>query len=102
MQMNHGTKIALAAVAGIQSAGGVCAWVDCVGDLDTNAVTAAGVNLGDLLISQPDNRDQAIEIVDTLVRTGAIDLVVITGVHRDRQLASWSRYATLVLFVGDA
>lgn len=94
----HKTRIALSMVAGAQSAGGVCAWVDFGHQLDTAAVKAAGVELADLLISQPDDLEQGLEIVDTLLRTGAIDLVVISGLYPRWALASWSRYAAVVMF----
>lgn len=71
--------IATAMVAGAQQAGGVCAYVDAGHQLDTEHAVAAGVKLDDLLVSQPDTAEQAAEIVDTLVRTGALDLVVVAG-----------------------
>lgn len=63
-------------IAETQAAGGVCAVIDSLHHLDTAELVAAGVKLDDLLISQPESREQASEIVDTLLRTGVLDLLV--------------------------
>jgi len=67
-------------VAEEQKKGGVCAFVDAEHALDPQYARKLGVNLDDLLISQPDTGEQALEIVDTLVRSGAVSLVVIDSV----------------------
>jgi recombination protein RecA len=74
------TTLTLHAIAEAQARGGVCAFVDAEHALDTEYARRLGVNLGDLLISQPDCGEQALEITDTLVRTGAIDLIVVDSV----------------------
>jgi len=74
------TTLTLHAIAEAQKTGGVCAFVDAEHALDTTYAQRLGVNLSDLLISQPDCGEQALEIVDTLVRTGAIDLIVVDSV----------------------
>jgi len=74
------TTLALHAIAEAQAAGGVCAFIDAEHALDTEYARRLGVQLDDLLVSQPDCGEQALEIVDTLVRTGAIDLIVIDSV----------------------
>lgn len=74
------TTLTLHAIAEAQARGGVCAFIDAEHALDTNYAKRLGVNLEDLLVSQPDCGEQALEIVDTLVRTGAIDLIVVDSV----------------------
>jgi recombination protein RecA len=74
------TTLALHTVAEIQKAGGVAAFVDAEHALDPTYAGKLGVNLDDLLVSQPDNGEQALEIVDTLVRSGAVDIVVVDSV----------------------
>jgi recombination protein RecA len=74
------TTLTLHAIAEAQRAGGVCAFVDAEHALDTEYARRLGVQLEDLLVSQPDNGEQALEITDTLVRTGAIDLIVVDSV----------------------
>ena len=74
------TTLTLHAIAEAQAAGGVCAFVDAEHALDTQYAQRLGVNLKDLLVSQPDCGEQALDITDTLVRTGAIDLVVVDSV----------------------
>jgi recombination protein RecA len=74
------TTLTLHAIAEAQAAGGVCAFIDAEHALDTTYAQRLGVNLGDLLVSQPDCGEQALEITDTLVRTGAIDLIVVDSV----------------------
>ena len=70
----------LHSVAEEQKKGGVCAFVDAEHALDPNYAKKLGVNLDELLISQPDTGEQALEIVDTLVRSGAVSLVVVDSV----------------------
>ena len=67
-------------VAEEQKKGGVCAFVDAEHALDPQYARKLGVNLDELLISQPDTGEQALEIVDTLVRSGAVSLVVVDSV----------------------
>jgi recombination protein RecA len=74
------TTLTLHAIAEAQKAGGVCAFIDAEHALDTEYAKRLGVQLDDLLVSQPDCGEQALEICDTLVRTGAIDLIVIDSV----------------------
>ena len=74
------TTLALHIVAEAQKKGGVCAFVDAEHALDPIYARKLGVNLDDLLISQPDTGEQALEIADTLVRSGAVDVIVIDSV----------------------
>jgi recombination protein RecA len=74
------TTLALHAVAEAQKAGGICGFVDAEHALDAGYARKLGVKLDDLLISQPDTGEQALEIADTLVRSGAIDILVIDSV----------------------
>ena len=74
------TTLALHAIAEAQRAGGVCAFIDAEHALDTEYARRLGVDLEDLLVSQPDCGEQALEITDTLVRTGSIDLIVVDSV----------------------
>ncbi len=74
------TTLALHAVAEAQRRGEVCAFVDAEHALDPTYAAALGVNLDELLISQPDAGEQALEIADTLVRSGAVGMVVIDSV----------------------
>ena len=74
------TTLTLHAVAEEQKKGGVCAFVDAEHALDPQYAKKLGVNLDELLISQPDTGEQALEIVDTLVRSGAVSMVVIDSV----------------------
>jgi len=74
------TTLTLHAIAEAQRAGGVCAFIDAEHALDTEYARRLGVDLEDLLVSQPDCGEQALEISDTLVRTGAIDLIVVDSV----------------------
>ena len=74
------TTLALHVVAEEQKKGGVCAFVDAEHALDPQYAKKLGVNLDELLISQPDTGEQALEIVDTLVRSGAVSLVVVDSV----------------------
>ncbi|MFZ5669237.1 MAG: recombinase RecA [Pseudomonadota bacterium] len=74
------TTLALHVVAEVQKAGGTAAFVDAEHALDPQYARKLGVNLDDLLVSQPDTGEQALEITDTLVRSGAIDIIVIDSV----------------------
>ena len=74
------TTLALHVVAEAQKAGGICAFVDAEHALDPIYARKLGVNVDDLLISQPDAGEQALEIADTLVRSGAIDVLVVDSV----------------------
>ncbi len=74
------TTLSLHSVAEAQKNGGVCAFVDAEHALDPVYAAKLGVDLDDLLISQPDTGEQALEIADTLVRSGAVDLLVIDSV----------------------
>ncbi len=74
------TTLALHAVAESQRSGGVAAFIDAEHALDVNYAAKLGVNAEELLVSQPDTGEQALEISDTLVRSGAVDLVVIDSV----------------------
>ena len=74
------TTLALHAVAEAQKAGGTCAYIDAEHALDPTYARKLGVNIDDLLISQPDAGEQALEITDTLVRSGAVDIVIIDSV----------------------
>jgi recombination protein RecA len=74
------TTLTLQVVAEMQKLGGVCAFVDAEHALDVQYAQALGVRLEDMLISQPDTGEQALEVVDSLVRSAAIDLIVIDSV----------------------
>src|SRR6202451_3251085 len=74
------TTLTLHVIAEAQKKGGVCAFIDAEHALDTIYARKLGLSLEDLLISQPDTGEQALEITDTLVRSGAIDVLVIDSV----------------------
>jgi protein RecA len=74
------TTLSLHAVAEVQRCGGVAAFVDAEHALDVGYARRLGVSVEDLLVSQPDTGEQALEIVDVLLRSGAIDLVVVDSV----------------------
>jgi recombination protein RecA len=74
------TTLALGAVAQAQKAGGSAAFIDAEHALDVSYAAKLGVNIDDLLISQPDTGEQALEVTETLVRSGAIDIIVIDSV----------------------
>jgi recombination protein RecA len=74
------TTLTLQVAAEMQKLGGVCAFIDAEHALDINYAQKLGVNLQDLLISQPDTGEQALEIVDALVRSGSVDLIIIDSV----------------------
>ncbi len=74
------TTLTLHVIAEAQKKGGVCAFIDAEHALDSSYARKLGVNLEDLLISQPDTGEQALEITDTLVRSGAVDVLVVDSV----------------------
>src|SRR6187402_1609478 len=74
------TTLTLQVIAQMQKLAGTCAFVDAEHALDVQYAQKLGVNLSDLLISQPDTGEQALEIVDSLVRSGAVDLIVVDSV----------------------
>jgi recombination protein RecA len=74
------TTLALHSVAEIQKAGGTAAFIDAEHALDPAYAARIGVNIGNLLVAQPDNGEQALEIVETLVRSNAVDLIVVDSV----------------------
>ena len=74
------TTLTLQVIAQMQRVGGTCAFIDAEHALDIGYAQKLGVNLQDLLISQPDTGEQALEIVDALVRSGSVDLVVVDSV----------------------
>ena len=74
------TTVALHAIANAQAAGGICAFIDAEHALDPAYAAALGVDTDSLLVSQPDNGEQALEISDMLVRSGALTLLVIDSV----------------------
>ena len=74
------TTLSLHIVGEAQKLGGVCAYIDAEHAMDPDYTKKLGVNINDLLISQPDNGEQALEIVESLVRTGKIDVVVVDSV----------------------
>ncbi len=74
------TTLALHAIAGAQNQGGVAAFVDAEHAMDPGYTKKLGVNINDLLISQPDHGEQALEITESLVRSGKVDIVVVDSV----------------------
>jgi recombination protein RecA len=74
------TTVSLHVIAEAQKAGGLVAFIDAEHALDPSYARAVGVNIDDLLVSQPDTGEQALEIADTLVRSGAMDVIVIDSV----------------------
>ena len=74
------TSLTLSVIAAAQKAGGTAAFIDAEHALDTQYAAKLGVNLTDLLISQPDTGEQALEITDMLVRSGSVDVVVVDSV----------------------
>jgi len=74
------TTLSLHIVAEAQRLGGICAYIDAEHAMDPDYTKKLGVNINDLLISQPDNGEQALEIVESLVRTGKIDVIVVDSV----------------------
>ena len=74
------TTLALHAVAEVQKKGGIAAYVDAEHALDPSYAKKLGVDIDEMLISQPDTGEQALEITDTLVRSGGVDIVVVDSV----------------------
>jgi recombination protein RecA len=74
------TTLALHAIAEAQKNGGICAFIDAEHALDPEYATKIGVNINDLIVSQPDCGEQALEIAEMLIRSGAIDIIVIDSV----------------------
>jgi len=74
------TTLALHAIAQAQRTGGICAFIDAEHALDPRYATKLGVNIDDLIVSQPDCGEQALEIVEMLIRSGAVDVVVVDSV----------------------
>jgi recombination protein RecA len=74
------TTLALQTIAEAQKTRGVCGFIDAEHALDPLYARKLGVNLDDLLVSQPDNGEQALEIADTLIRSGSVDVLVIDSV----------------------
>ena len=74
------TTLTLHAIANVQKAGGIAAFIDAEHALDPDYAQKLGVDIDQLLVSQPDTGEQALEIADMLIRSGAIDLVVIDSV----------------------
>jgi len=74
------TTLAIHAIAESQKNGGIAAFIDAEHAFDRNYAEGLGVNTEDLLISQPDNGEQALEIAENLIRSGAIDIIVIDSV----------------------
>ncbi|GDX31277.1 protein RecA [Actinomycetes bacterium] len=74
------TTLALHAIANVQAAGGLAAFIDAEHALDPDYASRLGIDLDSLYVSQPDTGEQALEITDTLVRSGALDLIVIDSV----------------------
>lgn len=74
------TTVALHVIAEAQARGGQCAFVDAEHALDPTRADAIGINLDELLLSQPDSGEQALEITETLVRSGALDVIVVDSV----------------------
>ena len=74
------TTLTLQVISEMQKQGGTCAFVDAEHALDIQYAQKLGVHVPDLLISQPDTGEQALEIVDSLVRSGAVDLIVVDSV----------------------
>ena len=78
--LSHNTTVALHAVANAQKAGGIAAFIDAEHALDPDYAKKLGVDTDQLLVSQPDTGEQALEIMDMLIRSGAIDIVVVDSV----------------------
>ena len=74
------TTVALHAVAEVQRQGGTAAFVDAEHALDPNYAKALGVNINEMLVSQPDSGEQALEVTEALVRSGAVDIVIVDSV----------------------
>jgi recombination protein RecA len=75
------TTLTLHVIAEAQKMGGICAFIDAEHAMDPEYATKLGVKINDLLISQPESGEQALDIVESLVRSGKIDVVVSTLLH---------------------
>ncbi|MCA1695396.1 MAG: recombinase RecA [Actinobacteria bacterium] len=78
--LSHNTTVSLHVIAEAQKGGGLVAFIDAEHALDPTYAKALGVNIDDLLVSQPDTGEQGLEIADTLVRSGAMDVIVVDSV----------------------
>ena len=78
--LSHNTTVALHAVAEAQKMGGIAAFIDAEHALDPTYARALGVDINEMLVSQPDNGEQALEIAEMLIRSNAVDIVVIDSV----------------------
>lgn len=100
------TTIALHILAEAQKAGGIAAFIDAEHALDPRLAAALGVDTANLYLSQPDSGEQAFYILDTLVRSGALDLVVVDSVAALTPQAEidgkWARAATRSAFTRDS
>jgi len=74
------TTLALTVVASAQKTGGICAYIDAEHAMDPEYATKLGVNIDDMLISQPDSGEQALEIAETLIRSNSVDVIVVDSV----------------------
>ncbi len=74
------TTLTIHAIAECQKQGGIAAFIDAEHSFDASYAQALGVNINDLIISQPDNGEQALEIADNLIRSGAVDLLIVDSV----------------------
>lgn len=74
------TTLALTVVASAQRTGGICAYIDAEHAMDPEYATKLGVNIDDMLISQPDSGEQALEIAETLIRSNSVDVIVVDSV----------------------
>jgi recombination protein RecA len=91
------TTVALHAIANAQRAGGICAFIDAEHALDPDYAQKLGVDTDELLVSQPDNGEQALEIADTLVRSGALALIEIEGEMGDSHVGLQARLMSQAL-----
>ena len=82
------TTVALHMVAEVQKRGGIAGFIDAEHALDPVYAKNIGVDIDNLYISQPDNGEQAMEITETMVRSGAVDIVIVDSVRR-RSTATW-------------
>jgi len=94
-------KLDLYAIKGCQSEGRVAAYVDAEHKLDIAHAQRLGVDVAQLLVSQPDNHAQALAIIETLVRSGAVGLVVVAGVALSPAIDSLARSVDVVLLWGE-
>ena len=94
------TTLALHAVAEVQKAGGIATFIDVEHALDTDYAAALGVDMAELYIAQPQSGEQALEIMDTLVRSGSMDLIVLDSVagELDRLRTAVLRLHTTPMF----